>query len=41
MVFAALAVSHDIETQNAWSIKRFVRTTLCEAVGKINEDHAH
>jgi hypothetical protein len=26
-VFAALAVSHYIETQTGWSIKKFVRTT--------------
>jgi hypothetical protein len=27
IVFAAMAVSHYIETQTGWSIKKFVRTT--------------
>jgi hypothetical protein len=28
-VFAALGVSHWIERQTGWSIKKFVRTTRC------------
>lgn len=39
IVFAALAVSHWIETQTGWSIKKFVRTarryrTITIAAGK-------
>jgi len=29
IVFAALAVSHWVEHQTGWSIKKFVRTTRC------------
>ena len=33
IVFAALAVSHWIETTTGWSIKKFVRTALSCAAG--------
>ena len=36
IVVAAMAVSHWIETQTGWSIKKFVRTARCYRTVQIN-----